>query len=355
MEEHVHGCTGLEPCNARSCERSSEGTRLRGTNSLTIHPNVSPRYYGYYLSGFQEILGSNLRFTTRGMPKIQNPTSGMALILPEGERIFLAANDHAVVSSEAVEWADVVGQVNVDPRSDLPDNVVPIGPSFGTPWGSRAGLAAFILRAGLRADPAKVPAMMRDYLRNEADRSPLSMYTPQEGAHDNVYFLASYWGQSPEANARRLHFVKAVERARGITLTGGFWSPRALPADYSAHQVRDRVDHSAYLDRTRRSMAVFNTPAVHDCLGWKLGEFLALGKAIISTPLGRCMPGEFRSGEQFHQVEDDEEAILAALQEIAENHFYRRHLEKGARRYWEDYLAPISVARRLIAATASTA
>ena len=43
-------------------------------------------------------------------------------------------------------------------------------------------------------------------------------------------------------------------------------------------------------ERTARSAVVFNCPAVHGCLGWKLGEYLTLRKAIISTDLGRRLP-----------------------------------------------------------------
>ena len=120
-----------------------------------------------------------------------------------------------------------------------------------------------------------------------------------------------------------------------------------MPGEYQPYRLKLPVSHAEYVRRTKHSAVVFNTPAVHDCLGWKLGEFLALGKAIISTPLGRSMPGDFRHGEQYHMVEDDAEEIREAVELLAANADYRHHLERSARAYWERWLSPTSVIRRL--------
>ena len=272
----------------------------------------------------------------------------MAVILPNGQRLFIAANDFAVVDPAVVSWADVVGQVNVDP--DLPHSpkVVPIGPSFGLPWSSPASLASFVIRSGAMTSPSRVPAMLRDYLRANSERVPLSAYMSNGSLDDFVFFVASFWPNAPSANERRLRFVRTVQSRPGLKLSGGFWSQEDLPAGFSEFQLARPVDHGEYLRRTKTSAFVFNTPAVHDCLGWKLGEFLALGKAIISTPLGRTMPGDFRSGEQVHIVDGSEESILAAIDLLCEDREYRGHLEESARRYWEQYLHPEVVIRRMV-------
>lgn len=120
----------------------------------------------------------------------------MAAILPEGQRIFIAANDHAHVDQGVVEWADVVGQVNVDPGAHVDPKVLVIGPS----------------------------------------------------------------------------------------------------------------------------------------------------------PLGRLMPGDFQSGVHYHEVDDTEDAIADALLLLMEDLPYRRMLERNARSYWDGFLAPTSVVRRIVQA-----
>ena len=54
---------------------------------------------------------------------------------------------------------------------------------------------------------------------------------------------------------------------------------------YERLRLKGHIPISAYIDNTKKSLIVFNTPSCWDCHGWKLGEFLAMGKAIISTPI----------------------------------------------------------------------
>ncbi len=298
----------------------------------------------------REAFGWRAKLSTVGFPALSDPKAGMAAIRPDGRRIFLAANDFAFVDPAVVAWADVVGQVNVDPDANRSPKVVPLGPSSGTPWSSRLSLAAFVVRARVMKAPGRTPAMLRDYLHHQVEREPVAAYVPGVSDPAKVFFLANFWSNAPEANQRRLRFVKAVQRTPGGNLEGGFWNAGGMPSEYEPFRMPQRVRHADYLDRTRRSAVVFNTPAMHDCLGWKLGEFLALGKAIVSTPLGREMPGRFEHGEHVHVVEGDEDSIVRALVLVAVHHDYRTKLERNARRYWEEYLAPMSVARRVVAA-----
>lgn len=93
----------------------------------------------------------------------------------------------------------------------------------------------------------------------------------------------------------------------------------------------------AWMEKTKQSILVFNTPAFWNCHGWKLGEYLALGKAIISVPLFNDMPAPLIHGENIHFVENDENKIKEAIELIINNNEYRLKLEKGALAYWEKY------------------
>ncbi|MCB1037871.1 MAG: glycosyltransferase, partial [Acidobacteria bacterium] len=114
-----------------------------------------------------------------------------------------------------------------------------------------------------------------------------------------------------------------------------------------------RVSIAEYVEKTQRSCAVFNTPAVSGCHGWKLGEFLALGKAIVSTPLSRELPAPLIHGEHLHLVDGTRESMEEALHEISSQGEYRRHLEEGARRYYSTHLGPERVVAKIFEAAAS--
>jgi hypothetical protein len=85
---------------------------------------------------------------------------------------------------------------------------------------------------------------------------------------------------------------------------------------------------------------VFNNPAVGGCLGWKLGEFLALGKAILSTPIDRVMPGAFDPGEHFLQIDGSAESFDAGIERLIGDKQTREGLERRARQYYDEYLRP---------------
>ena len=78
-------------------------------------------------------------------------------------------------------------------------------------------------------------------------------------------------------------------------------------------------------------------------------DFLALGKAIISTPLTRQMPAPLVHGEHVHFVDGSPEQIEEAIQRICNDAPYRRRLEQAARDYYVKYLQPTSVIRRILA------
>jgi len=95
-----------------------------------------------------------------------------------------------------------------------------------------------------------------------------------------------------------------------------------------------RYTHTEFIQKTKASAVVFITPAVARCLSWRLGEYLALGKAIVATPIERLLPAPLIHGKHIHYVEASLESIKNAVQLICQDDAYRRKLEQGAREYY---------------------
>ena len=96
--------------------------------------------------------------------------------------------------------------------------------------------------------------------------------------------------------------------------------------------VLKRYPISEYIKKTKLSTIVFNTPSVHNCHGWKLGEYLAMGKAIISTPLSNNLPEDLVHGKNIHFVSNMSE-LKIAINFLLDNSSYRMILEQGAKEY----------------------
>jgi glycosyltransferase involved in cell wall biosynthesis len=105
-------------------------------------------------------------------------------------------------------------------------------------------------------------------------------------------------------------------------------------------RLRAPVSYRRYLQLMASSLLVFNSPAVHGCLGWKLGEFLALGVPILSMPLGRELAVPLTHGVNIHFVTGGLSSLVDEVQYIATNERYRQVLSDGAREYFDAYVRP---------------
>jgi glycosyltransferase involved in cell wall biosynthesis len=142
--------------------------------------------------------------------------------------------------------------------------------------------------------------------------------------------------------------MRACRAVNGLSFEGGFAPRRRTDVEGISDVLARRMyPFREWIRLTKSSALVFNCPAVHGCLGWKLGEFMALGKAMVSLPLSREMPSPLVHGEHVHYVEDDEASIKAGIEQLLGDDPYRTKLEIAARKYYLDYLAPERVIERL--------
>ena len=182
--------------------------------------------------------------------------------------------------------------------------------------------------------------------------------TYESGQDHYIFFCSTLWYNDEwnqndnKVNARRASFIRACKSTEGIEFEGGFVAQEGRS---SVDLFKDCLSEKSYpysewLKKTKRLALVFNTPAFWDCHGWKLGEYLALGKAIISSPLSNYRPAPLEHGKNIHFVEDcSMESISEAIRFILDHKDYRIHLEQGAKLYWEQYGTPLE-SLKLIAA-----
>lgn len=317
---------------------------------IIVSAGSSLQYYGHYLAGIESTVGPvDVTFASQDLPAIRSTRDGMALVLADGTRLFLDADDHAGIDTAALEWCDAYGKVNLLPHdleTPIAHKLVPLGPSFGLRWTSWHSAARLALAAS-RTDGSTVPAHSRlvALARHFSRRRPLSDYRPGTSDPSRMFFLATYWHQHPEANTERQTIWDAIVADGRWHTTGGFvGAPDAVP---EALRSNGRLRVQEYLEQTRRSLAAINTPAVHGCLGWKLGEFLALGKAIVTLPIAQVMPGAFDLERHVAVVERADD-VIDTLARLSADHVERSRLETSARRYFLEEVAPDAAMARLV-------
>jgi hypothetical protein len=329
-----------------------------GTEVLArVDPRFAPEHAAFYLSGLVGPSGgTDLPFSLEGFPARYHDNKPLALVMRRDDvdrNIYIAADDMPDLDPAALEWADIYGKVNLD-RGLVPPGyetkVVAIGPSHALRlWSLPA--SAVVARRTERAGGRLVGrrAHYRQFYLQTSRRLGHDAYDPGTCDSAYVFYNGWLWAKHTEANGPRAEFMRAcAELAPDVRFEGGFTPRRRDDVPGFADVITEhRYTLPEYLERIKRSAVVFNNPAAHHCLGWKLAEFLRLGKAIVTLPLSREMPAAFVHGEHAHVVDGSREGIKDAVRTITGDAEYRRHLEEGARAYYLAHLSPERVLDRL--------
>lgn len=322
---------------------------------LKISAVSSPQYYGHFARELVNRFGRARLVPPGEFPALTGPRDGMYAILRDGRRLFFSTDDHPVINEAALEWCDAYGMVNLlSEHLSLrgAEKLVALGPSFGDRWVPQRSGLRFVLGASLhdRNQFASGVARLRSFLKHQRERTPLAGYRHGESVDDYVFFVSTYWQQHPEANELRLQVWRSLASDPTWRREGGFVG--ASDCDLESNMRCDRrYTHQEFLEHTRRSCVAINTNAVHGCMGWKLGEYLALGKAIVTEPIRHVLPASL--DETRVVTAESPEAMVEACQRLRHDPALRRSLEREARRYFEDFVSPQAAIDRL-ARTASS-
>jgi len=283
-------------------------------------------------------------------------------------KVYFDIKDVAEIEKDKYDWCDIYSKVNIK-FEDLEkyDKLFVPGPNFAIRNRSLLGLLTFGLQNFLRGQSSSYQSFKRyihDYLYIYVRRRSIKSYEKCIDVIPNYVFHAStlWYNQFAKdcTNLYRGEFLKSCQYA-GMHIEGGLYYLKDDPdvlaemPDYPFYEevykdfIYDkRLSMDDYIKKTKESILVFNTPSVCGCHGWKLGEYLCMGKAIISSPLLREMPGEgLTHGKNIHIVNSPEE-IYDAVVKINSDAQYRKRLEDGARRYYEKWIAPEIVIQRLL-------
>lgn len=361
----------------------ADGTHMP---QIDVYPAFDALYYSYFLAGLYSLYGSNrVRFTAAGFPRFTHRCLAFRISTPAGERkIFIHGSDEPALPEEGTEWCDTLGKVNLDPSlvpEQLKDRVVCLGPIFPfRVW--TGGVAMAIASSNLARSnsrlrsyasdvPASYPARgtmaasallhLKQYVKIGFQRLPLKSYSPGSSRNDYVFFSSAVWPELdpvPEyaqanryANSARLEFLKACKAVPRLKVEGGiFMRPGYVVPGYEGFTKSKTDGHRSYIEKTKLSSVVLNAPSVKWCHSWKLGEYLALGKAIISLPIVRDLPAPLVHGVHVHYVDGSFDAMRDAIALISSDDMYRAKLERNARDYHERHLQPTAMMSRLLAA-----
>lgn len=317
-------------------------------------------YSSFYIYALRSVLGyDSVCFDSTpfiGLSISSQTSKGLLFIVTEDSstemKYYIDGNDSYIINEEIYDWCDYYGAVNSHKEmTPNRDKLVSLAPSFGIQLGSKVQTLIMSLSNSAKylriAHDKRVKTFIGNYKRLMS-RPFYSDMIPGVSKSNYVFFCSTLWyndeynKNDSQVNARRANFIRACKGTDNIDFEGGFVVQEGRS---SIDLFRDCLSETSYpysqwLQKTKESAVVFNTPAFWDCHGWKLGEYLALGKAIISTPLFNDLPAPLTHGLNIHFVENDIGSIKEAIHYIISHPSYKAHLEQGAKDYWDKYGAP---------------
>jgi glycosyltransferase involved in cell wall biosynthesis len=322
---------------------------------ILICPLFDPWYYEFYIKGLHDFYkGYTIEFSFEDrflqFNQFVNGPYRKEFFYYEVwnngnvQKVCIAANDKCDVNETVYEWVDVYAKVNIDePTLQAHSKALPIGPNFGINYFS---LPAYLnLSWKLYRKAGIKNPYFRVFTHQSLKRCPFDVYANRKPAKDNFVFYLNYpWKKhTTVTNLRKeiITMLQQLDRDKVISFEGGFSRRRLGPFEgLENYSAKKRYNHKAYLEQLKQSAIAINTPAVHDCLGWKLGEYLALGKAIISTPINRVLPGNFAAGTHYMEIKDVNTELKDAIAWLVGHKEQRMELEQNALAYFERYCSP---------------
>lgn len=333
-----------------------------------IDPSVRIKYSSYYIKGLYEVFGKrNVRFSRKYFKELNRKSEShsydhyMAFVVLKNDEVkkyIIDFRDKRSVKESAYNWCDKYAKINFSETltaKNFHEKMISIPPGFGIKlWGIYDlvfNCISNFLKCNLSPIVTFKSHLLDYYLQSK--RPSLEEYTSESvETDDNIYIfmIGTLWTHQNcmvGTNLLRRTFVQTC-KSMHLNFEGGFFSSdKNLTNDEFRDLIfTERYPTKVYVEKTKKSSFVFNTPAVHDCHGWKLGEYLAMGKAIISSPLSNELPENMVHSENIHIVSSLNE-LKDGIKLLTSNISYRKKLEKGTKNYYLKHASPKAVIENL--------
>jgi hypothetical protein len=222
----------------------------------------------------------------------------------------------------------------------------------------------------LLRDPDDFERQRRSAFNQGIDGSHVSYFRPTienmylaPGAHKpGIIFMTRAWDpfDNPDRsdekiqervriNDFRARCIELLRREFGSRFLGGF-----LHTDYAVEKYRHVLlaDNAAYekgnyVELLHRYPICIATTGLHGSIGWKMGEYVAFSKAIVSEPLQYQVPGGFKPGENYLEFGDPEQCVNA-VHELLSDAALRDEMMRRNHAYYNRYLRPDAMIRRTL-------
>lgn len=145
-------------------------------------------------------------------------------------------------------------------------------------------------------------------------------------------------------NEMRANCIRLLRRELGQKFHGGLSRSAFALAHYSDLVVpeTEKTDQYSFLRKLKEHSICVASMGLHGSNGWKLAEYVAHSKAIVSEKPRYWVPGNFVSERNYLEFSSPEGCVEAAM-ELMNNRELRNELMANNALYYRGYLRPDSL------------
>lgn len=337
-------------------------------SKIFIDPSSRIFYSSYYIKGLYDFFGKkNVHFSGKYFNTLKRSKTDFSyqhffafVHVSSSNKITKFVIDFCDpfdIHENAYDWCDFYGKINLNYELINPvylDKILLIPPSFGIRiWNFRETLL-HCFRNYVFYRPLLLVSFkqhLKDYYL-QYKRLRIEDYENHEsngiGSNPFIFMIGTLWEDENSmkfTNSRRKEFVEICKQKECL-FEGGFFSNGNHKREYQDLVFNKQYTTSEYVAKTKRSQFVFNTPAVHDCHGWKLGEYMAIGKAVISTPFVNEIPDGLSHMENIYFVSTKPE-LENAIDFLLDDTDFCLKLAENLKEYYTENVKPVAVIKKI--------
>ena len=278
------------------------------------------------------------------------------VILNEKVTVIYDTHDWNWIDEEILSEADFYFKRSYDEKfvSQLKDGkkVFPLGLNY--PVTNRERDLFQVRRAAFYSGKDKIKAIIKGLHigKGEAEQLGNMESYPQFDLPPKVLFMARAWDTNLIENKSRKEAVEKINETRaecvrrlrkefGKNFFGGL-----AHEDYAVKNFKDCLlpvgnlsDKRKYLEILKDFPICIATTGLNGSNGWKLGEYVAFSKAIVTEPLQFQVTGNFLNEVNYLEFITPEKAVESVAR-LFEDNSLRLSVMMNNFRYYQSYLKP---------------
>ena len=290
---------------------------------------------------------------------------GMFVIINNRTALYYDTTDGEELFAGALETVDLYFKRSFRDAAvpdKYKDRVFPLGLNYELyPDGiGKLEIARFFLNKQIGKSTKQ---MIRSVLRNlhfKYQPTVSGMHAPPDpGRSPKVLFMTRTWDPDnnrsgvseeirayskricTEVNQTRASIIGILRERLGDRFYGGFARDAYSSSKYNQYLLSDTrmAQKRAYINILREYPICIASTGLFSSIGWKLGEYVAFSKAIVSEKLQFEVPGNFSRDKNYLEFETADQCVEQTLL-LLDNQAKRTKMMEDNHQYYVDYLAP---------------